>query len=151
MTARRTSDRVLTVAFAIVALAAGIVGIVMLAAPGSTGDYFSWALGPPPLATLVGGLYVASTVVFGLGIGRAWGGVRGLVAGALGLTLPTLTATLVHSEVFDFGRPVAVIWLVLLAGSPATFGTILLMRLHEPGVAGPPRAGGVRLALGPVS
>jgi hypothetical protein len=147
MAPRRTSDRVLTVAFAIVAVVAGIVGVVMLAAPGSTGDYFSWALGPPPLATLVGGLYVASTVVFGLAIGRAWGQVRGLVAGVLGLTLPTLIATLVHSEVFDFGRPVAVIWLLLFVGSPATYGTILLLRLREPVAAGRPLPGGVRLGL----
>jgi hypothetical protein len=148
MTARRTSDRVLTVAFAIVAVVAGIVGVVMLVAPGSTDDYFSWALGPPPLATLVGGLYVASTVVFGLAIGRTWGEVRGLVAGVLGLTLPTLTATLVHSEVFDFGRPVAVIWLLLFVASPATYGTILLLRRREPVVAGAPLRGGVRLVLG---
>ncbi len=148
MTARRTPDRVLTVAFAIVAVVAGIVGVVMLVAPGSTDDYFSWALGPPPLATLVGGLYVASTVVFGLAIGRTWGEVRGLVAGVLGLTLPTLTATLVHSEVFDFGRPVAVIWLLLFVASPATYGTILLLRRREPVVAGAPLRGGVRLVLG---
>jgi hypothetical protein len=107
---RGTVDRVLDVAFAIVAVVAGIVGVVMLVAPGSTDDYFSWELGPPPLASLVGGLYVASTVVFGLAIGQAWGAVRGLVAGVLALTLPTLAATLIHSEVFDFSRPVAVIW-----------------------------------------
>jgi hypothetical protein len=148
MAARRTSDRVLTVAFAIVAVVAGIVGVVMLVAPGSTDDYFSWALGPPPLASLVGGLYVASTVVFGLAIGRRWGEVRGLVAGVLGLTLPTLTATLVHSEVFDFGRPVAVIWLLLFIASPATYGTILFLRRREPVVPGPPLSGGLRLALG---
>ena len=40
---------------ALVALAAGFVGVLMLIAPASTGRYFSWALGPPPLAALVGG------------------------------------------------------------------------------------------------
>jgi hypothetical protein len=148
MSERRTSDVVLTVAFAIVAVVAGIVGVVMLVAPGSTGDYFSWALGPPPLATLVGGLYVASTVVFGLAIGRPWGEVRGLVAAVLGLTLPTLTATLVHSEVFDFGRAAAVIWLVLFVASPATYGTILVLRRRERVAGGAPLPGGLRLALG---
>ena len=41
-----------------VALAAGIIGIAMLVAPGSTGRYFSWELNPPALAALVGVCYV---------------------------------------------------------------------------------------------
>ena len=144
-----TVDLVLRVAFAIVAVVAGLVGVVMLAAPGSTGDYFSWAIGPPPLAALVGGFYVASTVVFGLAIKRSWIAVRGLVAAVLGLTLPTLVATLVHSEVFDFSRPVAIVWLLLFVGSPATYGTILVLRRHEhapPG--GVPVARGFRMLFG---
>ena len=124
-------DRILRVAFWIVAVVAGIVGVVMLVAPGDTDDYFSWSLGPEPLAALVGGFYVASTVVFGMAIRRPWIEVRGLVAAVLGLTLPTLVATLVHSEVFDFSRPVAVVWLVLFVGSPMTYGTILLLRRRE--------------------
>ena len=149
MTPRRaTADRVLDVAYAIVAVVAGIVGVVMLVAPGSTGDYFSWELGPPPLASLVGGLYVASTAVFGLAIAKAWGEVRGLVAAVLALTLPTLTATLIHSEVFDFSRPVAVIWLILFVGSPLTYGSILLMRRSVRVDGGPLLPGGMRLALG---
>jgi hypothetical protein len=145
---RGTVDRVLDVAFAIVAVVAGIVGIVMLVAPGSTGDYFSWELGPPPLASLVGGLYVASTVVFGLAIAQAWGAVRGLVAAVLALTLPTLAATLIHSEVFDFSRAAAVIWLILFVASPLTYGSILVLRRAEGGAGGPPLPGRGRLSLG---
>ena len=145
---RGTVDRVLDVAFAIVAVVAGIVGVVMLVAPGSTGDYFSWELGPPPLASLVGGLYVASTVVFGLAIGQAWGAVRGLVAGVLALTLPTLAATLIHSEVFDFSRPVAVIWLILFVASPLTYGSILVSRRALRVGGGPPLRAAARLSLG---
>jgi hypothetical protein len=145
---RGTVDRVLDVAFAIVAVVAGIVGIVMLVAPGSTGDYFSWELGPPPLASLVGGLYVASTVVFGLAIAQAWGAVRGLVAAVLALTLPTLAATLIHSEVFDFSRAAAVIWLILFVASPLTYGSILVSRRAQRVSGGPPLRAGARLSLG---
>jgi hypothetical protein len=145
---RGTVDRVLDVAFAIVAVVAGIVGVVMLVAPGSTGDYFSWELGPPPLASLVGGLYVASTVVFGLAIAQAWGAVRGLVAGVLALTLPTLAATLIHSEVFDFSRAVAVIWLILFVASPLTYGSILVLRRTARVAGGPPLPGRLRMSLG---
>lgn len=147
-TERSTTDVVLRVAFLIVTVVAGLVGLVMLIDPGSTDDYFSWALGPPPLASLVGGLYVASALVFGLAAGRPWGQVRGLVVAVLGLTLPTLVATLVHQEVFDFSRPVAIVWIVLFVGSPATFGTILFLRRRVRVDPGPPLAGGLRVALG---
>ena len=65
MVERRASTAVPRILCALVALAAGIVGVAMLVAPGSTGRYFSWALGPPPLAALVGAFSVASTLVFG--------------------------------------------------------------------------------------
>jgi hypothetical protein len=38
---------------ALVALAAGIVGALTLAAPESSDRYFSWPLGPPPLASKI--------------------------------------------------------------------------------------------------
>ena len=56
--------------------------------------------------------------------------MRGLVAGVLALTLPTLAATS-HSEVFDFSRAVAVIWLILFVASPLTYGSILVLRRGE--------------------
>jgi hypothetical protein len=115
-------------AFLTVAVAATAVGAVMVVAPGSTGSTFAWGLGPPPLAALVGWLYLASAVVFGLAAFRPWEEVRGLCAAALALTLPTLAATLIHAEVFDFGRPAAVVWLILFFAFPAIFGGLLAAR-----------------------
>jgi hypothetical protein len=146
-TERSTTDLVLRVAFLIVTVVAGLVGLVMLIDPGSTGDYFSWALGPPPLASLVGGLYVASALVFGLAASRPWGEVRGLVVAVLGLTLPTLVATLAHQEVFDFSRPVAIVWIVLFVGSPLTFGTVLFLRRRARVDPGRPLAAALRVVL----
>ena len=145
---RTTVDVVLRVAFLIVTVVAGLVGAVMLIDPGSTDDYFSWALGPPPLAGLVGGLYVASSLVFGVAAYRGWAEVRGLVVAVLGLTLPTLVATLVHEEVFDFSRPVAIVWIVLFVGSPATFGTILWLRRRIHVERGPALPIAMRAVLG---
>lgn len=111
---------------ALVALAAGLVGGLMLAAPESTDRYFSWSLAPPPLAALVGGFYVASAVVFGWAAARErWAGLRGLCVAVLGLTLPTLAATARHHDVFDFGRWQAVAWVVLFVASPLLFGLAL--------------------------
>jgi hypothetical protein len=125
---RGTIDLVLRYAFLTVAVVAGLVGSVMVVAPESTDDYFSWALGPPPLAALVGGLYVASTVVFGIAASRPWSEARGLVLAVLALTLPTLVATLVHAEVFDFSRAVAIVWIVLFVASPLIHATVLYLR-----------------------
>jgi hypothetical protein len=125
---------------ALVALAAGFVGVLMLIAPASTGRYFSWALGPAPLAALVGGCYVASAVVFGWAAARErWAGLRGLCVAVFGLTLPTLAATARHHDVFDFSRWPAVAWILLFVASPVLFGvTLYLLR-------GPVTARGQRL------
>jgi hypothetical protein len=115
---------------ALVAVAAGFVGVLMVAAPASSGRYFSWALGPPPLASLVGAFYVASAFVFGWAAARAdWAGMRGLCVAVFGLTLPTLAATSRHLDVFDFARWQAIAWVVLFVASPILFGASLyLMR-----------------------
>ena len=111
---------------ALVALAAGLVGCVMLVLPRSTGRYFSWSLGPPSLAALVGAFYVASAVVFGWAAAREqWRGQRGLCIAVFGLSLPALVATARHRDVFDFGRWQAMAWAVLFVASPLLFGTAL--------------------------
>lgn len=121
-----------------VALAAAIVGVAMLVAPGSTGRYFSWELAPAPLAALVGACYVASALVFGwAAFGERWAGQRGLVSTVLGLAAPTLVATVRHRDVFDFGRWQAVAWVVLFAASVTSFGTLALARGRAEVVSGP--------------
>jgi hypothetical protein len=123
---RRASTAVARTLSALVAFAAGIVGLAMVAVPGSTGRYFSWALGPPPLAALVGAFYLASTLTFGAAAFRAgWAGLRTLCVAVFALTLPTLASTARHRDVFDFGRWQAVAWVALFIASPLAFGSAL--------------------------
>ena len=111
---------------ALVALAAGIVGVAMLVAPGATGDYFSWALGPPVLAATVGAFYVASASVFGWAVAQGtWASLRPLCIAVFGLTLPTLASTVHHRDVFDFDRWQAVAWVVLFVSSAVLFALVL--------------------------
>lgn len=114
----------------IVATAAGIVGAIMLIAPSSTGRYFAWPLGPSGLAALVGGFYVVSAPVFGYAGRLSPPEVRGLAAAVLAFTLPTLTATYLHRDVFDFSRPAAIAWVVLFIASPVTFSLLLWAGRH---------------------
>jgi hypothetical protein len=58
-------------------------------------------LGPPPLASLVGGLYLASAVAFAVAVRLPWRDARCLVVASVALTAPTLIATLIHLDVFD--------------------------------------------------
>lgn len=131
---------VLRIFVGVVAILAGFAGLVMLFAPGETDDYFSWPLGPPPLAALVGGFYVASAVVFGLAAWRVdWPAVRGLCVGVLALTIPTLIATARHDDVFDFGRAQAILWVLVFVASPCAYGTVLYLQRGQVRDAAPPR------------
>ena len=134
------SGRVMTVLralFLIVAVVAGIAGVIMLVAPSSTDRYFSWPIGPPAVAATVGAFYVMSAVVFGLAALREdWAGSRGLCFGVLALTIPTLIATVKDHDVFDFGRWQAVLWVVLFIASPVAYGTILFMQRGQVTAAG---------------
>jgi hypothetical protein len=113
-------------------LVAGGFGVAMFVAPRSTDRYFSWPIGPPPLAAAVGACYVASAVVFAWAAAREdWPGTRGLCWGALALTVPTLVSTARHHDVFDFSRWLAIAWVVLFVAGPCVFAAMLLM-YHAP-------------------
>jgi hypothetical protein len=104
-----------------------VSGLALLVWPDETGEFFSWGLGPPPLASLVGGLYLASAVTFGVAIRMPWSYARSLVAASVALTVPTLIATLIHLDVFDFSRWQAVAWLVLFIAAPLFWTTMLVV------------------------
>src|SRR5690606_20867978 len=93
--------------------------------PSGTSEFFSWALGPPPLAALVGGFYLASAVVFAVAVRLPPDQVRSLLAASLALTLPTLVATPLHLGVFDFGRWQAWGWMALFITAPFFWGGLL--------------------------
>ena len=104
MTTAPLGQRLLMATAIVVATAGGIVGAVMLIAPSSTGRYFAWPLGSQALAALVGDFYVVSAAVFASAGRRPAIEVRGLAAAVLAFTIPTLAATYVHRDVFDFDR-----------------------------------------------
>ena len=131
-----------------VALAAGITGLVLLALPADSSNYFSWGLDPPPLAALIGGSYVASLLVFGMALRASWVEVRGLVVATLALTLPMLAATFVHLDAFDFGRWQAWGWVLLFLASPVSFGAVLIQRGRPTQVDGQRPAAWARLLAG---
>ena len=139
MTTTPPGQRLLMAAAIIVATAAGIVGAIMLIAPGSTGRSFAWPLGPRALAALVGGFYVVSAPVFAYAGRRSAIEVRGLAAAVLAFTLPTLAATYLHRDVFDFDRLFAVAWVVLFIASPVTFALLLWSGRHTQPPPGDPR------------
>jgi hypothetical protein len=103
-------------AFLLLAVAAGLVGIGLVAAPGATGKFFAWGLGPQPLAAFAGGVYIGSAALYAVAIPRPWREVRCLVAGAVVLSVSVLIVTLTHLDQFDFDRLQAWAWVVLFAG-----------------------------------
>jgi hypothetical protein len=116
-----------------VVVAAGASGVALLAAPGSTDRYFSWTLRPPGAAALIGGFYLASAVVFGWGLTLPRRQVRALLIGVLGLAVPTLVLTIVHDEVFNFGRWQAVAWIALFVTAPVSASILLRLLAGDEG------------------
>lgn len=149
---RQTSTAVPRALCALVALAAGLVGVIMVVAPSKSGTYFSWALGPPAVAAMVGGFYIASAIVFGWAAAREpWPGLHGLCVAVLGLSLPTLAATAHFHDVFDFGRPQALAWVVLFVASPTLFGLTLWLMRDMPAGTGPGLRRWARAVLAAIS
>ena len=136
-------------AFLLLVLAAGLIGLALIAAPGATGSFFSWGLGPEPLAAFAGGVYVGAATVYAVGLMRPWYEVRGLVVGAVVLSVSVFVATLVHLELFDLDRLQAWAWLVLFAGFSAV--TIGLLVVGGPAEGHPPPSGPARVLLGAVA
>jgi hypothetical protein len=135
-------------AFLMLVLAAGLVGIAMLAVPESTGTFFSWGLEPGPLAAFAGGVYVGSAGVYAVAVAAPWREVRGLVIGAVVLSISVFAITLVHLELFDFHRLQAWAWVVLFAAfALITTGLLVVGPPEQQQEAGPPLDRWARLAF----
>ena len=112
-----------------VVLFAGVTGVALFVFVRSTHRFFSWALGPPPLSALIGGLYLASAVSFGLALLQgSWEALRGLCVASLALAVPTLAVSIIDHETFDFGRWQAWGWFALFGAATVTLAT----SLHAP-------------------
>jgi hypothetical protein len=137
-------------AFLVLAIAAGSVGIALVAVPDATGTFFAWVLKPEPLAAFAGGVYVGAAVAYALSIARPANQVRGLVLGALVLSSSVFVATLMHTDQFDFSRLQAIMWVILFAIFSLTMALLFVVDRGEPGSAQRPPAW-VRAILGVVA
>lgn len=139
-------------AFLLLAIAAGLVGLGLLAAPGATGKFFAWGLGPEPLAAFAGGVYVGAAVLYAVALRQSWRRVQGLVLGAVVLSVSVLLVTLTHTDQFDFGRLQAWAWVVLFALFSVVTAWLFLAGSDEPtGPPGQPLPGWARALLGVVA
>jgi hypothetical protein len=141
--------RIFRAACLVVTVVAGLAGTVMLVAPVDTDRYFSWPIGPPPLAALVGAFYVASALTFAvLSLRHGWWAARGVCFGILAFTLPTLAATVRHRDLFDWGRWQALAWVALFVGSPLAFSSFLYILRGTVADRGAPLPRWTRAVLG---
>jgi hypothetical protein len=116
-------------AFLMLVLAAGLVGVALLAVPDATGVFFAWGLGPDSLAAFAGGVYVASAAVYAVALQAPAREAHGLVVAAVVLSVSVLASTLGHLDVFDFGRLQAWAWVALFVA----FGiATTVLALHGP-------------------
>ena len=119
---------VVRVMFGAVVLAAGVAGLALLVFPASTDRFFSWDLTPAPLAALIGGFYLGSSVSFALALSASWRAARGMVAGIVVLATPIFAVSVAHRDVFDFGKVQAWLWMVFFALFPLASAAVLVVQ-----------------------
>jgi hypothetical protein len=141
------ADFIRRAAYLVLVIAAGLIGIALLAVPGATGTFFSWGLGPEPLAAFAGGVYVGAAALYGMALARPFLDVRGLVLGAAVLSVSVLAITLTHLDQFDLDRLQALAWLVLFVGFSALMLTLLVIGSPKGGTGGIPLNPAPRMAL----
>ena len=123
---------VFRVACSVVTIAAGVAGSVMLVAPWDTGSYFSWPIGPPPLAATVGAFYLASAGLFTvLGLRSDWSAAQGVCVAVLAFTVPTVVATAHHDDLFDWERWQALAWGAVFVATPIIFSALLFIQRNR--------------------
>ena len=137
-------------AFLMLVIAAGLVGLALLAVPDATGAFFAWGLHPAGLAAFAGGVYVGSALVYASGLRASRRQAQPLVVAAVVLSVSVLAATFAHLEVFDFDRLQAWAWVALFAAFGATTTALAVTGpwRRETGPALPPW---VRVLLGAVA
>jgi hypothetical protein len=118
--------------FLVLVVAAGLVGLVLLAFPGSTATFFSWGLAPPPLAAFAGGAYLGSAIVYAAALRRPHSEASGLVTAAAVLSASVLVVTVLHLGQFDFGRLQTWAWLVLFSLFTALTTGLAVIGPHRP-------------------
>ena len=118
-------------AFLALVVAAGGVGLALLAVPQAAGAFFAWELAPAPLAAFAGGAYVGAAVVYAAALRAPALPARSLEAAAVVLSVSVLAITLTHLDPFDLGRLQAWAWLVLFAGFSAITTTLALTGRRE--------------------
>jgi hypothetical protein len=122
-------------AFLLLVLAAGLIGIALLAVPAATGEFFAWGLGPEPLAAFAGGVYVGSAVAYAVALPRGEREVRGLVLGGAVLSVSVFAITLSYLDQFDFDRLQAWAWVVLFAGFSLVMAGLFVLGAGDDGPA----------------
>jgi hypothetical protein len=115
-------DRFQRVVYLVVAVLAAIAGIILVAAPGSTQRLFAWGLKPPAVAGMTGGMFVGAAVAYGVAATRTRVAGFGLSLFSIVFAGPVFGYTLLHHDLFDFGRWQAVLWL-------ASFTLIIVLSL----------------------
>jgi hypothetical protein len=119
-------------AFLLLVMAAGLIGVALVAVPGATGEFFAWDLAPEPLAAFAGGVYVGSAAAYAVALPRDDREVRGLVLGAVVLSVSVFVITLAHLDLFDFARLQAWAWVALFAGFSVVTAGVFLLGAAEP-------------------
>ncbi len=101
--------------FAIVGAIGLLTGVVLLAVPGGTGDYFPWQITTLQHAIFMGAGYLGTgiTLFILLFMGRTWSDVRLIIPPIAVFASVMIITTLAHADRFRWDRAVTWVWISL--------------------------------------
>src|SRR5262249_22354125 len=113
--------------FVVVGLIGVATGVVLLAAPGATADYFAWSITPAQTAIFMGAGYLGTgiTLLLGLALARDWREIWLILPPIATFAVVMLLATVLHADRFFWDRPVTWAWMGIYA--LVVCGAVLLL------------------------
>lgn len=137
---------------AIFLLGAGLTagtGLALYALPARTEDYWAWTIAAEPSAAFLGASYLGAAVSLVLAAREpAWERARLIAVLALALTSLALLVTLLNLDPFDFGSPIAWIWLAVYVALPPLVLTALLRQERAGEYGGEQALAATRIVFG---
>jgi hypothetical protein len=126
--------------FAVVGLVGLVTGAVLLLAPATTGEYFSWPIQPPQTAVFMGAGYLGTGVTMGIGLflARSWAEARLIIPPIMVFAASMVAATLIHADRFLWDRFITWLWLGLYCLIVLGAIGIQLLERRRGGVSGGP-------------
>src|SRR5438128_10832175 len=136
--------RGLSILFGVACVLVVMAAIQLFVLSSRTDRFFAWTIGVPLTAAVDGAFYLAAFfLLFPAARAHTWAEVKPISFGVLAVSTLKLVATLLHADLFHFGRGAATArfaawgWLVVYVAVPMVLGSLIVAELRSSGTDPP--------------